>query len=234
MGVPNLPGVPALASYALGSAGSLILADTFIGINAILGSGWGIYMDGAPVIVPATALTQGLQPLLSPIASIAAAIGFPNVVPVVASTVEFDFSADSPISNYPQEEGAFQSYNKVKLPFNIRMKLASAGSPAQRQSFTSTVMALRVSNALVDVVTPERVFAGVNCKHVDWLRRNTNGVELIVADMWFEEVPFVASTTFSNTLDPSSAGTTSIGNVQPTGLAGAAAKQITKLGGAPF
>lgn len=229
--VPNLPGVPALNGYSIQDM-PLLQADNLIAIAALLVPVWGVFLDGVPVIAPASLLprsvTNAIASGLNSIATVAALVGVPNIIPCVASMVEFDYTADSPISNYPQENGAFQSYNKVQLPFDIRLKLASN----YRQAFLGTLNGLRSSTVLVDVVTPDITYRSCNCKHVDYKRTANNGVDLIIADVWFEQVRVTAQSLFSNTqqssgvngmasagasatLNPGDAGTQAIGNVQP-------------------
>lgn len=231
--VPNLPGVPSLSSYS-GNGISLAVADAAIVVTSFLGPQWGVYIDGAPVITPASIFTQAISSLLNTVSTVASLIGFPNVVPVIGSTVEFDFSGDSPISNYPQENGAFQSYNKVQLPPVAKIKIACGGDASQRQAFFGTLQALRKSTALVDLVTPEVVYTGYNCNHVDFRRSAANGVTLIVADVWFEQVPQAAALSFSNTQQPGDAGTKAIGNVQPVAPTSAISQQFAGIGGAPY
>lgn len=223
--VPNLPGVPSLTSYA-DNAFSLAFADALSVINNLVEVSWGIFIDGEPVITPASIVSQQIGATLSAISSIAALIGIPNVVPVTGSMVEFDYAIDAPISNYPQEQGAFQSYNKVQLPFEIKVKVACGGSDAQRQAFQSTLNALVVSTALVDLVTPEVTYQSCNCKHVDFRRTARNGVTLIIADVWFEEVRVISATEFSNTRSPTVEGQQSLGNVQPQAPSGAVTQQF--------
>lgn len=231
--VPKVPGVPSLSAYAPNTA-ALVVADAFVAIRAFLPPAWGVYINGLPVITPASQVTQAFGSALSAISSIASLIGFPNVVPVVASTIEFDYGADSPISNYPQQEGAFQSYDKVQLPFDVKLKLATSGA-GNRQAFFSTLEALRTSTALVDIVTPEGVFRSCNCKHVSYTRRAGNGVDLVVADVWFEEVRVVAQADFSSTQTPAVAGPQALGNVQPQTPSTAVQQQfaVASSSGAP-
>lgn len=231
--IPQVPGVPALASYG-GSIGPLIIADALVAISTFLRPGWGIYVDGFPVITPATFFTQQINSTLGAISQVASLIGLPNVVPSFASTAEFDYSADSPISNYPQEEGAFQSYDKVQLPFDIRLKLTSGGSASQRQAFLDTLEALRTSTRLVDILTPEKVYPNCNCKHVDFSRRGHSGVELITADVGFQQVRVVSASLFSNTLSPTTAAPAASGNVQPQATSSVIDKSFAGLGGSPY
>lgn len=194
----------------------LLIADASeLVLGALLQPSWGIYLNGVPVIQPASLLGSLVQTQLAPIQAIAGLIGAPNILPVAASTVDFQFKQDWPISNYPQEEGAFQSYDKVTLPFDVKVRLASGGSVANRQAFLQTCLGIANSLALFDIVTPEIVFSSVNCTHIDWDRNAQRGVSLIALDLWFQQIPVQAAATFSNTQQPGVAGRQSIGNVQP-------------------
>jgi hypothetical protein len=230
--IPNVPGVPALTSYS-DSPSALMAVDTLISVASSFAPLWGVFAEGMPVIIPATVFGSigNEVGVLSVVASI---IGFPNVVPVVASTLEFDYSAQSPISNYPQENGAFQSYNKVQTPYDVRLKIAAGGSSAVRQALFSTLDALRTSPSLVDVVTPEKVYRSCNCKHVDYRRTAARGVDLILAEVWFEEVRVKAATLFTTTNDPTVASQQSNGNVQSSAAPDDVVKQFNGVGGAPY
>jgi len=228
--VPNVPGVPSLSSYSGGGA-VLALTDSLLLLSAILPSTWGIYIDGTPVITPANQLTQLLAPTLATVSQIASLVGLPNIVPVIASTVDFEYAARSPISNYQQQAGAFQSYNKVQLPAEITVKIACGGAASQRASFLNTLESLRTSTTLVDIVTPEQVFQSYNCTQYDYRRRAENGVTLIVADVRFELVPVTATAQFSNTQQPGNAGQQSVGNVQPQDAPASFSDRFNAVGG---
>ncbi len=231
--VPNLPGVPSLTSYS-DFVPSLLVSDALAAITGLLGPSWGVYLQGQPLITPASILTQSLGVEIGAISTIAALIGFPNVVPVTASTVEFEYTADSPISTYPQEQGAFQSYDKVQLPFDIKLKIACGGSASQRQAFFDTLEAIRTSTVLLDILTPEKIYTSCNCKHVDYRRNSRNGVTLILADVWFEQVRVISQTQFSNTQSPADSGTSALGNVQPQTPTSAVSQQFAGLGSVPY
>lgn len=231
--VPNAPGVPALTSYGLDDI-PLLITDALEAISSLLAPSWGIFIEGQPVITPASIVTQSLGSTLGAISQIASLIGLPNVVPVTASMVSFEFAGDTPVSNYQQERGAFQSYDKVQLPFDVRVRLACSGSIAERQAFFSTIEALKNSTALVDVVTPEAIYQSCNCKHVDYQRRHDRGVTLIVADLAFEEIREVSATSFSNTQQPSDAAPQSIGNVQTQAVPDSVQQQFNGVGSVPY
>jgi len=206
--IPNVPGVPPLPSFSPNNT-QLILADVGI-ITQLLFPTWGIYLNGVPVIQPATPVSQGFAPVLNFVGELASLIGEPNIVPVTASLVEFAYDQDWRIPDYPVEQGGFQSYDKVQLPFDVRVRLASTAG----QGFLSTVSAIANSLALFDVVTPDYVYTSVNCNHFDFRRTSRNGVELIVVEMWFIEIRESSTTFFQNTQVPGIAGQQSIGQQQ--------------------
>lgn len=194
----------------------LLFADaTALTLGALLQPSWGIYLNGQPVIQPASVLGSIAIAAIAPIQSIATLLGAPNIVPVAASTVEFEFAQDWPISTYPQEQGAFQAYDKVTLPFDVKIRVASGISDTNRQAFISTVLWIGNSFNLFDIVTPEYTFTSTNCTHIDWRRSAEQGSKLIQPELWFKQVPVTAGATFTNTQSPQDAGQQSIGNVQP-------------------
>lgn len=135
------------------------------------------------------------------------------------SVVDVDFKQDYPVSDYPVEEGGFQSYDKVELPFDVRVRLTSGGTEQQREALLTSVFAAKKTLDLYDVVTPEQVYAGCNVTHVSFRRSAENGVGMILIDVWFVEVRETAAATFSNTQTPVLAGRQNTGNVagQPVG-----------------
>lgn len=217
--VPRVPGVPALSGYAAG-AGSLAVADALVGVAAlggVLQPQWGIYLNGAPVVQPANAVTQALGGAIALGASIAGLFGLP--VFVTASFVEMEYKNDNPVSDYPVEDGGFQSYDKVQLPFDLRVRLACAGTTVQLQQFQDLILAMALDLNLYDVVTPDQVFSSVNCLHVDYRRTANNGVSMIVADLFFQEIRVTATSTFQSTQQPysqSQVGDGAVGAATPT------------------
>lgn len=199
----------ATIELAVADAGDLAL-------GLLLAPTWSINLNGSPVITPANAFLQPVNAALQSLATVAALIGAPNILPVSASTVEFEFSQDWPISNYPQEQGAFQAYDKVTLPFEVRLKLTCQGDGATRQAFLSTCLAIANSFKLFDVVTPEMVFTSVNCTHIDWSRTAQRGATLIAVDLWFSFVPVTGMQNFTTTAQPGESAPQSLGNQQPT------------------
>jgi hypothetical protein len=131
------------------------------------------------------------------------------------NTVTFSLRQDLPISDYPTENGGFQTYNKVQLPTDIRMRFSAGGDDAARQAFLDSIDAVMNTVDLYDVVTPEKTFVNYNFTHRDFDRAADQGVGLIVVDLWLQEVRTTATSSFSNTQQPGIAGQQSAGAVQP-------------------
>jgi hypothetical protein len=193
----------------------LLISDAVDLLGSLITPPWGVYLNGTPVIQPATPFGNAISTFLQPVEEVASLVGFPNIVPVSASTVEFAFAEDWPLSNYPQEQGAFQTYDKVTLPFDVKLRLASGGTESNRQAFLQSCLAIANSFALFDIVTPELVFTSTNATHISWRRTALEGVGLIVVELWFQQISVSGMQSFANTQTPGIAGQQSIGNVQP-------------------
>ena len=210
--VPNAAGVPALSSYSAGAV-ELAIADTALvatEIVSVIVPQWGIYLNGSPVIQPSNVVTQALQSVL-PLASPLAAI-FGITLPIAASFVDMDYKQDWPVSDYPVEQGAFQSYDKVQMPFDIPVRLAFSGAAVQRQQFLSVINTMANSLNLYDVYTPEGAYTSCSVNHVEF-HRDATRVSMIVVDVWFEQIRQTSTATFQNTQSPASAGTQANGPV---------------------
>jgi hypothetical protein len=137
-------------------------------------------------------------------------------VPVILAdnVVSVDFKQEWSISNYPVEEGAFESYDKVNSPFEARVRFSAGGSIFERKALIESVNAVANSLSLFDVVTPEETYRNVNVYHYDYHRSADRGAGLIVIDVWCLEVRTSAVAAFSNTQSPSGASPVSGGAVQ--------------------
>jgi len=138
--------------------------------------------------------------------------GLPVIIP--DSIVSFDFKNEWRISEYPQEQGAFQSYNKVATPFDARITMTKGGSQNDRENFLKTIESISASIDLYNVVTPERTYNSANIQHYDYRRTATNGAGLIVVDLWLLQIRQTAQATFSNTSQAGDKGTVNTGTVQ--------------------
>lgn len=225
--VPNVPGVPFLSSYS-SSGVALLTADTVLGVLNALKPQWGIFdQSGSPLIATSLASSLGLGSLASSLNSASSLFtaftgasltnSGPNLIDLF-SIVDFEYKQDWSVSDYPVEKGGFQSYDKVQLPFDLRMRVAAGGPESNRQALLDRVDEIAGTTDLYNVFTPEEVFSNCNITHFDYKRTATNGVGLIVIDIWLVEVRVTSTAQFSNTQQPSGASPYSVGNVQPKPL----------------
>lgn len=140
-----------------------------------------------------------------------------GAIPVIEvdSIVTLEFKRDYRIADYPMEQGAFESYDKVTTPYDARLRMTMGGNTADRARFLATLDGIAQSLKLYDVVTPEAVYHNANIHHVDYKRAATSGAGMIVADVWLTEIRVTVVTVFVNTAVPSGANPVNIGTVQP-------------------
>jgi hypothetical protein len=168
MGFPFLPGVPALLNYSQVVGAA---ADVVI-ISNLFKAGsnavWGIF--------DATANVEVLKP---------------------DNFISVEFKKEMNISNYPIEQGAFNSYNKVRTPFSIILKISKGSSVgiattnstvSDRDTFLNELDSLLASNMLFTIVTPEASYSNVNLEEYDFRRELQNGAGMIIASLRFVEI----------------------------------------------
>lgn len=140
-----------------------------------------------------------------------------------------EYGRDYKVSDYPQERGAFQSYNKVKLPFQAKITFIISDT---RQQFLNSVEKAVESLDFVTVVTPEVRYPSANLVHYDYRRQKENA-SLIAVSVWAEEVRVAGQTQQVNTqtgasdnigsatASTSGASTSQLGSVQSASAADA-------------
>jgi hypothetical protein len=130
------------------------------------------------------------------------------------SIISVDFKRDWKLPNYPQEEGSFESYNKVTMPFDARVRMTKGGSDAERSAFLDAVDAAADSLTLYQLVMPDVTYQNANIVNYGFQRTSTNGVGLLTVDLWLLEIRVTAAAAFANTAAPSGADPVSDGSVQ--------------------
>lgn len=102
------------------------------------------------------------------------------------------------VSNYPLEQGAFESYNKVADPFDLVVGLAHGGNLGERADFLATVLELSKTLDTYTLVTPEETFESVNIQRYDYARKLHNGAGLIVVNLYLTEIRINTESEFTN------------------------------------
>lgn len=136
---------------------------------------------------------------------------FLNGAPAVVaeSVVSFEFKKGSSISSFPVEEGGFESYNKVRRPFDVRLRFSTGGTIADRQDLLDSIDAAVDSLDLMDAVTPEMTYESVNPLHYDYRRSAMQGVGLLIVDVFCEQVRVTATSSFTSSAAQGTNTTTS-------------------------
>jgi hypothetical protein len=159
MGFPNLPGVPALSSNTILAGATTLAAPVVNNLLDKLKPAWGIY--------DSTGKTKVLLP---------------------DSFLGLDYSNKTNISTYPIERGAFNSYNKVKSPLSVTVKVSKGGSIKDRDAFLKVVGTLVTSLDLYTLLTPEASYFNMNLEDFDFRRIVSDGVGVINASLHFVEI----------------------------------------------
>lgn len=115
------------------------------------------------------------------------------------SILKVEHKATARITNAPQENGAFQSYNKVQAPNESRVQLTKGGSESDRAAFLDSVEAAKQSLNLYDIVMPETSYLDSNITAYSLVRTARSGVTLLTVELVFEQVRQASAPVFSQT-----------------------------------
>lgn len=127
------------------------------------------------------------------------------------AVLSVEYAHDYKVSDYPQEQGAFQSFNKVQVPYQHKVTFVVS---TDRAGFLTAVETAVGSLDLFTVVTPDKSYPSVNLTHVGYRRVANNGASTFLIDVWCEEIRIIGSASFSNTRSTNGAVTQNEGPVQ--------------------
>ena len=186
-------GIPALLGKVANVTNtiSLVVADAQLILGLFAGPKWGIFNLDGSI---------ALQP---------------------DSIISLDVKREWSIPNYQQEQGAFQSYNKVMFPLDTNIRMTKGGTDDERHQFLISLSTLAKSLKTFNVGMPEgRIISNVTINRFDLRRTSTNGVGLLTVDVALQEIRVAPSPAFTNTAAPGGADPQQGGAVQtqaPTG-----------------
>ena len=119
-------------------------------------------------------------------------VGTRNPVFDVDSCHSFDFEKETKVSNFPVENGAFATYNKVIEPITVKIRLAVSGLD-RLQAFLTSLSAETNSTNLYNVRTPEVGYTNTfTISKFRYNRTKDKGAYVIFADLTLTEVRQVA------------------------------------------
>lgn len=154
-------------------------------------------------------------------------------VVIADNVISFDYRQQSSISDFPVEEGSFQSYDKVAIPYDARIRFTAGGPEVARQALLTSIAAIAGDLNLYDIVTPTAVYLNANVVHYDYTRRANSGLGLLVVDVWLLEVRIAVGAVLSNTQSPANASQVNAGPVQTTAPTPNQAAQLPFVDGPP-
>lgn len=156
------------------------------------------------------------------------------------SVLSLEWHGEERISDYPLMDGTFSSFNKVKVPYDLRIVMAcqglnyvqevlqtatqlidqalgnlglAFGQPMDRPSFLAQLDAMLDDTQLYDVVTPDKVYKNVNLVSYSHAKKNDEGATMIVAELLFREVRVAQDSYYSSPIASSSESAASPVNV---------------------
>lgn len=184
-------GVSSLVNGAFGAPPSLMTGDSADATQAAVNSssGWGIYDSTGTDVV--------LQP---------------------DSFVALGYKQSYSVSNFPMEQGAFQSYNKVNTPFDVKVTMTKGGSDADRQSFLSAAETLVSSFDLYQIVTPDETYSNVSASDWSYQRTSVKGVKMLTVEIAFVEIRLPPSSSAGNAATDAGQAQVNTGIVQSVAL----------------
>ena len=199
---PDVPAFPGVPQVFRGPNNPVTggLSDTIGGVR--MGDGAQPLTSDADIVVTA----QTKWGIYTPDGELALAVD---------SVFRLEPSREFRISDYPVEDGGFQSYNKVATPGETRITVTKGGPPAQRQAFLNALDALIESTDLVTVLTPDESFLDRNLVRYDYVRSAESGATLLILELMLIEVRQTAVAEYTKSKKPSGADTVNGGPVQP-------------------
>jgi len=231
LSVPPYPDIPAVAGVPN------VARNPNAAIAAALAGGIGGINQALSIAITANGQLAASNPAALPPAQVGNwgvydSTGNPVVIPDTILDVEF--RGERRLSDYPQEQGAFASYNKVDVPYSARVRMAKGGALYDRQVFLQTIDALLHDTNLYTLITPEINYQNANVVHYDYHRTTRNGATLVIVDLWVEEVRLTGTQTLSGfsflaasqVAAPSGASPQFTGPVQPVTPSNAQTTQI--------
>lgn len=150
------------------------------------------------------------------------------------SVLTFDNRNEYRVSDFPVQKGAFASYNKVLLPFEVSVRFSKGGTQQDRKQFLDDIARVAGTLNLYTILTPERSYTKCNVTRYEVSRRGAEGAFFLAeVDLYFRQVIEVASqysTTNADTSsaqDPSAVPSVTQGNVQTSDVPPSVVPKVT-------
>lgn len=154
-----------------------------------------------------------------------------NALMIGDSVISVDYRQEWRVADFQVEEGGFASFDKVQVPFDVRVTFAVTGegslfsslipgaglisllsgsSPGASNRTTALAVLAKAAKSLdvISVITPEARYDSCNIVHYDYRREAKHGVTLISVDVWLSEIRIAGTAQFTQTDTASSTPST--------------------------
>lgn len=185
--VPNVAGVPPVFRQPNAPPAVTVprLASDSAGVGAASRAAWGIYKTDGTIALEVDSIA------------------------IVEPSREFR------ISDYPTEQGGFQSFNKVAQPGEIQVSVTKGGSDADRQAFLNRLDAMiETVGTFFNFVMPDATLLNRSVVRYEYRRAHDRGVTLLTVEIILREVRVTAASAFVDTKAPEGAAKVQGGPVQ--------------------
>jgi hypothetical protein len=145
----------------------------------------------------ALALVASNLPGLNPPFPIYAILQSDTFLPLTlpSSWGEFSPKYETQMSDYPQELGAFQPYNKVKRPRAVNITLVKTGSDVARFAWLAAIEQQEAMNPeqLYTLISPQGIYVDFAISGMSIETRPDKGSNILYLNMVFTQVPTIVS-----------------------------------------
>lgn len=104
------------------------------------------------------------------------------------TVVKVEYRQGWVVADFPLEQGAFESYDKVETPYDVRIRFGAGKNVANRRKLIQSVKAIAGDLKLYTVITPEDVLPSVNVQHFDYVRTRENGLGVLQLEIWLLQI----------------------------------------------
>lgn len=170
-------------------------------------------------------------PTLNPPTPVYAVVSSDTFLPlaVPSSWGEFAAKYETQLSDYPQEFGAYQPYNKVRRPIEVNVMLIKTGSDLARFAWLAAIQQQEANNPqqLYTLISPQLIATDYSLSGLSYETRNDRGSNILYLSLRFTEIPQIPSSlgTYTNVLEAKSGPVQQLGQLY-TNAASAASSAL--------
>jgi len=158
-------------------------------------------------------------PGLNPPTPIYAVVSSDTFLPLAIpdSWGEFNAKYETQLSDYPQEYGAYQPYNKVRRPIEVTVQLIKTGSDLARFAWLAAIQQQEANNPqqLYTLISPQLIATDYSLSGLSYETRQDRGSNKLFLNIRFTEIPQIPSSlgVYTNVLEAKSGPLAQLGQL---------------------